>query len=299
MACDSLTGPRIEEQIVSATESRPLEMSTGVAILIVLDDTEETQDVWGLLTNGSKLFYIDGDQPFRIRFLSTYLHASGGPLWMDGGTVVDDSAEWEGEFGYAFDQTVRPFIRQREVHTPRPRDAVRQALATDALSDFVGDDHLVVMVISAFDDHSDDTQEQRAELGWLMESQPWGSSTVLVTPQADGCMSPHSTQREGHNLSRAVFADSLVADVDVCDWGWMNPAVDAVEVASARRNHIVVTLADTPIPGTVEVFGVTAGARTALPTEQWSVTGTTLVVDPPLRGFDAVQAEYKRDVGDD
>jgi hypothetical protein len=293
--CNLFTGPHVAEELVPEVETWTLSASKGLAILIMMDDTEETHEVWGYLSNGSKTFYDQVDQPFRIRFVSTYLDEDGSALWMDGGVEIDDEAEWAGAFAHEFDLAFTPAIRHRDVLTPRSRDALRDVLGSDEGQGFVGDDHLVVMLISALHDHSEDTPEQRDVLRERMEAQPWGSTLVMATPLTDRCEHLYSNIREGHDITRALLHESLTADLDLCD-RWMTPAVDAVEVASGRQNLLDGELSWPAIDGTVEVFGVAGGSETALPPDQWSVEGAHVRVSPPLRGFDAVRVAYEREV---
>ncbi len=289
-------GARIDEDVIPASESWQVPEVSDLAFLIVMDDTEVTQDVWGAISSGSAKFFRSG-QHFRMRFLSTYLDQDGTPLWMDQGAVIDDEAESDSLFAIEVQQVMHPAIRDRDVLTPRPRDALRLALSSHEGQDFIGEDHLVVLLASALYDHSEDTPAEEVELRWLMESQPGGSSLMMATPQGGGCKGLYSEVSDSHDQTRALLSESLVVDTDLCGGRWLDDVGYAFEDARGWQNHLEVTLSWGPLDGVVEVVGVEGQDEVVLDAAQWSLDGQQLSIGPPLRGFSEVRARYEREVG--
>ena len=299
LALSACAGPSVAESVVAEEHTWELPAAPGLSVLVVMDDTERTVDVWGRLTNGSKTFLYDLTPPYRFDFASTYTTVEG-PLWFEYEQAVDHTAEWDGEFDVNFGLAVWAGLRERSPHErPAGRDALRMLLQSDRGHDLVDSEHLVVLMIGALDDSSDDDEAERRELRDLMESQPWGASLILVTPLSRGCRYEFERAQDGHDVTRSLLGASLHADVDLCDWGWIDPVVEAVTRAPGRLNFVDGELPFRPLPGTVEVFGVGADGEVELPQDQWEVDGTSLHVDPPLRGFEAVRVRYEREVRDE
>jgi hypothetical protein len=297
IACDP--GGRVEEDVVTERELIGLPEAEARAILIVMDDTYETKDVEGWLGNGMKGFFYDVPHPFRMRFVSTYLTELGQPRWLDGGNVLDSDAASPGDFHVEFQQTVDPHLfRGREPLEPHTRAALGAALASDEGRAFVGQDPVVIAVLTAMSDFTVDTPQDRAALGTLVAGQPYGASVVLVTPQSSGCRYTFEPNPTGHDFTRQALGDSLVAEADTCDRYWLQTVFDTASDPDLPRwqNSLDVELAFSPLPGSLVVEGVDGDRVVPIPSAQIEVEGRRLRVAPPLGGVPQVRVTYQREV---
>lgn len=290
--------PLVSETEVDSTESFPLDRSERTTLVIVMDDTESTLDVYGRTSNASGNFYdalVSGNRSFNVLLGSTYVDVEAP--WP--GEIVVSESDIEGDDGWNnslfqidFLDLMGPNMRTRERTEPSARQAMSAVLDSPRIGPLVQDAHLLFLVVTAFHDHSGET----ADLPSRLDALPYGATVMLLTPQSDGCQGDYSIFREGHDATRKLLGDRIVVDGDTCDRESFQDVIAAMSDVEGPQSSITVDLDEQPIAGSVVVTGLGPGVREILPSAQWAVNGTTLDVRPPLRGFDTVEVSYTWEV---